>query len=510
MRGFSNVIALQGLRASGIGGRGTPAATRLLNGKMHKGGMEGYVPNVLPFPSIVLGGSTLNVEIDWPFPQIFRTDSGLYVGTRTGLYSLVYGEGDWIATLITGVYTHGVSWPWTLANAPLFPVFASGDCLVYYDYDNTSWAVWNKNYSAETINGTRWSSDWHQPVSACYINGQVVVAGSITASGTPSQSRTVRWTEIGQFDFLGKTANVTKNEAGEAYGQVDDLEIMMRVLPLGKAIIVYGALGVFEMIPVTAPAPTFSFKLIGEVNTGICNPLAVGGDTHKHLVVGKDGVLYLLTRGADFRESTTVKKLGYEEYLRPLTDNCDISNKDGIVSVVYNKALDEFYIGDGKQSYVYSEESGLSEVDLIITSLMDYENANVTGASYMVDLMQGQVGFVESLGSQGQFYYESDIEDFKINAIKTIEGLSVHGTFDDKSALEVMVKWRNDKRGSFRETGWKRISPDGFTSPMVSGAEFKLCIRCKLATGIELNSMAVNWKISDKRYIRGMYNVSGA
>jgi hypothetical protein len=418
------------------------------------------------------------------------------MGNKVGIYKLAYTGGKWIGTALTSaVYTHGVTWPWTLANSPMFPVFTSGDCLVYYDYDNTYWAAWNKSWVLDGLvrAGSRWSTDWHPPVSVCAFKGQIIACGSVVATTAPSQSRIVRWSEIGQFDFLGKTATVRKNTAGYTYAPTDDAEILLRCLPLDDAVVIYGTFATFALLPVNKPVVTFAIKPVKQV--GIANPLAVGGGLKKHLVVDRYGYLWLVTMSSTRMDEVDMKRLGYREFFKDSIDT---------VSIVYNSMEDEFYISSGVKSYLYND-FGLTEIGKCVTSFVDYKNTQVTNElTDLVTIYDTPVGFVRPLSEQ-ELQYATDILDFGINGIKTIESVDIGATFGLKTTAEVMIQWRNDKKGSFRDTPWKRCSPEGFVSPLVSGVELKVNLRLSTYVGIELNTINVKWKISDKRFIRGMY-----
>ena len=369
MKGFSSVIKVGGLRSDSIGGRNAILATECKNAVLHKAGIEGYVPLILTLPTIYVGATPLDLSVRWPFPQVFKTDSGIYIGTDTGLYSVACVAGVWTATSLTSGYTGAITWPWTIADCPMFPVFASGDLFVYYDYDSTAWIARSKAYSTE--GGTRWHDDWYPPISACFFRGQIVVSGSATDSGTVSQQRVVRWTEIGNFDFLGMTATPRKNTSGELYAPGD--ETVMRVMALSDAIMVYGTQTVFAMKPVEKPAPTYSVDSVSSdagIIAGINSPLAVGGNYAKHLVVDRTGCLFLVSqeKGGLVRGAVTVKNLGYQEFLYPLvqgSNDCVTSR----VNVTYNSDYDEFYISDGKTGFIYNSV-GLTKSTKQITSLM--------------------------------------------------------------------------------------------------------------------------------------------
>jgi hypothetical protein len=194
-------------------------------------------------------------------------------------------------------------------------------------------------------------------------------------------------------------------------------------------------------------------------------------------------------------DEVEMKKLGYNEFFEDSVKT---------VSVVYNSMEGEFYISDGVRSFLYND-LGLTEIGKCITSFVDYRNTRVTNElTDLVTIYDNPVGFVRPLSEQ-ELQYSTDILDFGINGIKTIESVDIGGSFGLKTVAEVMVQWRNDKRGSFRDTPWKRCSPEGFVSPLVSGVEVKINLRLSTYTDVELNNITVKWKISDKRFIRGMY-----
>lgn len=230
------------------------------------------------------------------------------------------------------------------------------------------------SYSA----GDLWSSYWNPPTSICFFRGQVIAAGSRYATDSPSHTRRVQWSEIGAVRFLDKDEAITlpadpnKNTAGELYLPTEDREIVQRVFPLHDVVIVYGTFTTYKMTPVEKPAPTFGVKEL--FHEGINNPLAVGGDLHKHLVVDKTGCLHLITATQGGAED---KSLGYEEFLYPLVQGADIANKRNLVSVVYNSEMDEFYISNGRTGYIFND-NGLTETCKHITSMFSYKDAQIS------------------------------------------------------------------------------------------------------------------------------------
>jgi hypothetical protein len=499
VKGFSNQVKIGTLRADSIGGRNGSFATVCTNARGHKGGLEGYAPDIWPFPAIYTpGGVLIDTAINWPFPQIFQTDSGLYLGNAVGLYHVEWSIANdrWEGTTLTSGYSSVITYPWTLADNPLFPVFASGDCLVYYDYDATAWAYYNKEHTIGT-GGSRWHNDWYQPVSACAFRGQIFMVGSKIATTSPSQSRKIMWSEIGSFDFLGKTATARKNTAGFIFADRDDSEILMRCMPLLTGVMVYGGFSTIFMKPVDRPVATYSPRDV--IDRGICCPLAVGGNEYKHLMVDTNGCAWMITPETR-SETFDLKKLGYEEFLYPLvSDNLTLN-------VVYNGKEDEFYISDGTTGYMYNE-LGLTAISKMVTSFVDFTD-KMLSTTDVSEIALKVYGFIDSTGEE-HFLYESDILDMGLGGIKTIETVDIGINIDYNASLEVMVKWRNDKRSTFRDTTWKRCSPEGLCSPIVSGVEVKICVRVTPFTDLELNNITIRWKLSDKRAIRGMY-ASGA
>jgi len=107
------------------------------------------------------------------------------------------------------------------------------------------------------------------------------------------------------------------------------------------------------------------------------------------------------------------------------------------------------------------------------------------------------------------FLYSTDIIDFGLTGIKTVEGVDLLASFSDKTIVEVMVAWRNNKREDFRDTKWVRVSPEGSCSPIVSGVEFKVSVRMIPCTDVSLDMITIRWKLVDKRHVRGLYQTTG-
>ena len=76
---------------------------------------------------------TLSIQIAitrrWPFPQVFLTDVGLFIGALEGLFWLADDDPLTLYSFGTGA----VTWPWSCAPIGAYPAFTCGDVLVYMD-----------------------------------------------------------------------------------------------------------------------------------------------------------------------------------------------------------------------------------------------------------------------------------------------------------------------------------------------------------------------------------------
>lgn len=494
MKSFPIEVKLHGLRPDKANKKNSGFALSCLNFRAKSEGLEGYEVDINNLPHITYGSGYLNMSIDWPFPQVFQTDSGIYVGKRDGLYKVSLAGGTLVATQICSRH---VSWPWTLANCPMFPVFASGDCFVYYDYDTSAWTDYTGVFGGA---GTHWA--WPPPVAACFVNGQIITCGSRFGGGTPSNSRSVRWSEIGAFRFSGCTADDNKNEAGFMFAGIDDSEILLRCLPLKKRVIIYGTFGIFALRPVESPAPTFGVDQTFNVwNVGIVNPLAVGGSEKKHLMVDREGYLWQVDN--DIYGNVQIKKVGYEEYLGQMQKIVDFDRGYGLISIVFNEQEDEYYISDGNKSFLFNGE--LTQISKNITSYMSYRNANIVNVTNLDEITERPLGPYSTNSDEGYCYYQTDTLDANLNAIKTLETVELIGTLPDEATCDIMVEARVNRTMAWRETKWVRINPSGYATPTVSGAELRVNIRVKGTSGFLLEGLRCWWKLVDKRGIRGNY-----
>jgi hypothetical protein len=116
--------------------------------RITKAGLEGYVPDVndiLDSSRTFLDSVTLvaiTITRSWPFPQIFNTDVGVYIGAKEGLYFITDLNPELRPALVLYDFgTGGVVWPWSCIPIPGYPAFVSGSKFVYYDANTAAYVV---------------------------------------------------------------------------------------------------------------------------------------------------------------------------------------------------------------------------------------------------------------------------------------------------------------------------------------------------------------------------------
>jgi len=532
MRGFHSDFKkglTGGLRPDYIMVSNSALLSQAINCRLRPSGLEGYSQHIALLPTFYdyLTGVAVTLTYSWPFPQLFNTDSGFYVCTKSAIYR-VWGEGTGLKSEKIITLPIDTVWPWTLADCPKFPVFANGDYLVYYDYDLTTWISYSFKYG--TIAGNHWNTSWHTPLAACYFRGQILLAGSNDLN-ILDDNKKIRFSDIGVFDFLGRdpaasAADILRNIAGEVNFSSAVEERVLRLAPLGKCVIAYGQFAIQSLTPVQDPAPTYSPDEIADY--GIACPLAVGVGKDEHIFVCRTGHLWKVAGG---QGAPVVSKLGYLEWLGPLQTGVDLTKQLGLISILYNPTEKEYYISNGTTSYIYNS-LGLTQGSKAVYGWADYTNVASIDTGY-IDLEDGtgeilleDGGYVElenytmPIASSNVGLYvddaalttylqlRTDAIDFSLPAIKTIESVDLDMDIPAAATVEVMVEWVNSMNDTWHTTTWKRCNPAGMCYPLVSGVLFRINVRVAnyYNTGLDttvIRSIGVSWKQSDKTGIRG-------
>lgn len=412
-----------------------------------------------------------------------------------------------------GAISNGAAWcvvessgtssmKWQASGATV--VVSAGTYTIRYRYaemystpaDETVVITSSNNSATGTYGSVAWKSTWQPPISMCLFRGQVFTVGEkrTTPDSGISAARLVRWSEIGAFRFLGCTANALKNTAGEFYLGESDAEMGMRVLPLSNCVMVYGSFSTWALVPVSQPAPGYSPQFV--MNTGIKQPLAVGGHDKAHLLVDKMGFLYLITP-----DGGTVKhtNLGFQRIFSDMQNSLSLATGIGVISVVYNPDEDEFYIGNGASSYLF-KDGVLTQLSRAYTSYINQGGALLS--SHESTLFTDEpMSSVSQLDASPVARFSTEPMNFNIAGVKQVTNVSLIGSFRE---AYVSVDWRNSKGFPFMSTPWRRCSPQGYCAPMVSGVDFR--VNCMVPyADTYISAVAIEWQLSDKTSVRGAY-----
>lgn len=302
------------------------------------------------------------------------------------------------------------------------------------------------------------SSTFPHMRTICDFKGQLV--GGNVPNWMNLGEMGIVWSQIGVADF---TVN-RKNTAGFRlfpYGGA-----VRRVMRLGDQVIVYGENGIIALVP---SGHVFGMKEICEF--GIKSKGAVGGNIHEHVFVAGNGDIYRLSEKG-------LERLGFSHLMQNAIN--------GQVNVTYNSIKNEYYICAGAQSFVLTER-GLGHRDQLITS-----GGPMSGTFALL---------CNELSEKPDFLVVSNTFDIRFPGLKTISAVNIGHSAN--VPLEVSFYWRNSRSEGFRQTNWFRLSPEGFTTVPISGAEFRLAIRAMGFDYVNISSVNVRWKNTDNRAIRG-------
>lgn len=127
---------IKGLRIEDTSDRNTANLVQSIGCRVHGKALEGYIPLL---GNIIDEEYGLDLALDWPFPQVFFLQAGLYIGAKEGLYKVQSLTDNPLVLYEFG--TGQVTWPWTAIDIPNYPAFTSKDILVYYDSNAASYIL---------------------------------------------------------------------------------------------------------------------------------------------------------------------------------------------------------------------------------------------------------------------------------------------------------------------------------------------------------------------------------
>jgi hypothetical protein len=74
--------------------------------------------------------------------------------------------------------------------------------------------------------------------------------------------------------------------------------------------------------------------------------------------------------------------------------------------------------------------------------------------------------------------------------------------------VNAYAQWRSNKTSAVATSPNIIVNPDGVATLVVSADEFRVGLTFASYLGIELDYLNFHVKLSDKRYVRGKYNVA--
>jgi hypothetical protein len=139
----------KGIRPMDVITRNTALFTDCRQARVTPVGLEGYTPDVndildpkRKFYSSADGVTEISITRKWPFPQVFLTDVGVFIGAIEGLYLVTDpSPSRYPDLLLTSYGSTSTLWPWVCIPILGYPAFTSGSRFVYYDAANSTYTV---------------------------------------------------------------------------------------------------------------------------------------------------------------------------------------------------------------------------------------------------------------------------------------------------------------------------------------------------------------------------------
>ena len=459
-----------GLRPSEDNPLNHQACVECHNGRASKNGLLPYNPLTLP----TFGGAppfphgSLEVTA-WPFPQLIPLKDYALLIVRDNVVNLddvVYlidSSNDLTELLRIDVLTYGAFGDqFDFADFGTYVIGTNGIVFLYYDVTLATWKVMTSSATIPLVK------------TLCNFKGQAV-GGNVQSVWHGCGSNHVVWTKIGEMDFTP----ARDNEAG--FMKMPWEGDVYRVMRLGDYVMVYGSGGIAALRPVTAPVPSFGLEEL--LTVGIPNKMAVGGDDNSHVFVDTEGYLWKVGRSLEVEKLgigtsfPSASRLGYQEFLSSLSD----------IVVSKNPAEHEFYISDADASYLLTQE-GMSGIHQLVTSC-GRVNGSVVGL------------FDDS--EDVEFRLTTDMVDMGFRGQKTIQTLEL-GTYTS-NVVQTAVDWRVDKSAALRTSPWVLSGPQGVSTNIIAGTEFRLKMKVADYTDVDLSYITARYKMTDMRSIRGIY-----
>lgn len=285
----------------------------------------------------------------------------------------------------------------------------------------------------------------------CNYNGMIVGGG---ISGLDPDW--VAWSQVGhasfEIDRSGLAGRRPLMEVGEVF----------RILPLGEGVVVYGSDGI-GLLRLDPDIGAMAYRVISY--SGIKGFGSVAGDKQEHVFIGSDNTLRALT--TEFQ----VKELGYKEFFNPLVNP--------IIS--FDPIERDWYISDATTSYVY-------------------------GSSVLFSCFQS----VSSLVKDGATIISHHTQDAHLLTDVIPVGLGGRKSVEAVEVISHKKGWSVQGIGDGNSTSWIPTNPTNQARVKITGGQLQIGVRHNSYIDVSIEYINVMWKLSDKRFVRGMYASSNA
>lgn len=424
---------------------------------------------------------------------IFNCYAGVFVLTMTTLYTY-----DPITQVLTAQVTDiAGQLPWTCADFKAYIIFTNGTVNVIREADGT----FIKDAGVKLpVAGT-----------ICTHRGRAIL-GNLKYDRTKDidwgQANWVAWSEIGYLEFLSVSNIATARKNTSGFMPMPWKGTVWKVLPLGKAVIVYGDGGISALFLASAEK-VFTYGLQDISTVGLLDEAAVAADgaedsTTRHYFVRADGMVCMLDL------ELKITELGYKEffpavaataytyykangtylangsiYARGFTKNTAPQTR-----VFFDSSRKEVFITSGSKTYILTQY-GLGATD---ASLRDgfYSKA------------QGLILHSVAAIAQGAIEFTSDLLTLNAVGLKSIEFALVN--VSSPNAIEIAVESRKSLAAAFTSSPWKTLNSEGMARISSLGLQFRIKLRIQAYTEMTLSSMKLAVQFRDKRYTRGVIN----
>lgn len=463
-------------------------------------GLLGYQSPTDPFAG--------SVAVNFPFPQVLRGREISLLAGQTSLSSINTGVSPWTTSAISTkdkvsglnkAITAGGVWHMIDLGASWYLI--NGACTVYrtgldrlagespitYVDDSVTINAGTEHNGRSVIGGfdptNIWSHDWENIFQRWLDDAP----NNVEFTWNDLSSNWVMWSSLGggdfplwlfhpdgyPFDTEAAASRVLDRMKRNEFGFMPlPFPGTVQVLkPLGKNLIVYGTRGICALVPISTSHAPSTYGVVKLSDLGVHDRGSVGGDNRAHVLLDAEGTLRRLT--GDLK----LERLGYRDYLADLLEES--------VVLTYDEVEDETYICSESYGFVYGPQ-GLSEHSDRLTSGVFASGAFVALSAATTDV---------------ELRVETETFDINLRAIKTVN--EVHFGMSGVSVPQATTKFTNNQNSGFVEIGPKKLTPWGVYTPFVSGVDLRIELTGGTTSLTRLDYMRVNWKLSDKRAVRG-------